>query len=114
MSKHEKKKIIFNGQEFPCCASLTMSIIGGKWKTVILFHLMEGTLRYSELRRAMPQVTERTLSLQLKKLEADGVVHRKVYFKKPPLKVEYSLTPLGTSLIPVVRAIADWGDTVME
>jgi len=69
----------FNGIEYPCCASLTMGIIGGKWKTVIIYHLMEKKLRYSELRKEMPTVTERTLSLQLKKLEGDGIIKRKVY-----------------------------------
>ena len=112
--KEPNEKIKFNGQAYPCCASLTMGVIGGKWKTVILYHLMSDTLRYSELRKAMPTVTERTLSLQLKKLETDGIVKRKVYFKKPPLKVEYSLTALGKTLIPVVTAIADWGDSVAE
>lgn len=106
-------KIIYKGQEFPCCASLTMGVIGGKWKTVILYHLMNKTLRYSELRRKMPTVTERTLSLQLKKLEDDGIVKRSVYHKKPPLKVEYSLTLLGKTLIPVIQAIVDWGDSVI-
>ncbi|MCK0156839.1 helix-turn-helix transcriptional regulator [Cellulophaga sp. F20128] len=99
----------FKGKEYPCCASLTMGIIGGKWKTVILFHLIDGTLRYNELRKEMPTVTERTLSLQLKTLEEDGIVKRKVYTSKPPLKVEYSLTDLGKTLIPVIKAIADWG-----
>lgn len=109
----QQTKITFKGQEYPCCASLTMGVIGGKWKTVILYHLMDKTLRYSELRKAMPTVTERTLSLQLKKLETDGIVKRTVYYKKPPLKVEYSLTPLGLSLLPVIKAIVDWGDSVI-
>lgn len=109
-----EKKIIFNGKEYPCCASLTMGIIGGKWKTVILFHLMSGKLRYNELRKSMPAVTERTLSLQLKKLEEDGVVNRKVYTKKPPLKVEYTLTELGKTLIPLIQSIAGWGDYIVE
>ncbi len=99
----------FKGKEYPCCASLTMGIIGGKWKTVILFHLIDGTLRYNELRKEMPTVTERTLSLQLKTLEEDGIVKRKVYTSKPPLKVEYSLTEFGKTLIPVIKSIADWG-----
>ena len=107
-------KIIFKGQEFPCCASLTMSIIGGKWKTVILYHLMNRTLRYSELRKSMPTVTERTLSLQLKKLENDGLVKRTVYYKKPPLKVEYSLTAFGETLFPVIQSIVDWGDAIID
>ncbi|EPR68308.1 Transcriptional regulator, HxlR family [Cyclobacterium qasimii M12-11B] len=86
-----------------------MGLIGGKWKTVILFHLRNDTLRYNELRKEMPTVTERTLSLQLKTLEEDGIIKRKVYTSKPPLKVEYSLTDFGKTLIPVVQSIADWG-----
>jgi len=104
----------FKGKEYPCCASLTMGIIGGKWKTVILYHLMHGTLRYNELRKEMPTVTERTLSLQLKTLEEDGIVKRKVYTSKPPLKVEYSLTDFGKTLIPLIKSIADWGVMVVE
>ena len=105
----------FKGKEYPCCASLTMGLIGGKWKTVILFHLRNDTLRYNELRKEMPTVTERTLSLQLKTLEEDGIIKRKVYTSKPPLKVEYSLTDFGKTLIPVVQSIADWGhDTVQN
>lgn len=99
----------FNGKTYPCCTSLTMGIIGGKWKTVILYHLMEKPLRYSELRRNMAGVTERTLSLQLKKLEEDGVIQRKVYSEKPPLKVEYLLTDFGKTLIPLLHLIAEWG-----
>lgn len=101
------------GKEYPCCTSITMGIIGGKWKTVILFHLIEGPLRYNELRKQMTTVTERTLSLQLKTLEEDGVIQRKVYTTKPPLKVEYSLTDFGKTLIPLLKAVADWGDYVV-
>lgn len=104
----------FKGKEYPCCTSLTMSIIGGKWKTVILFHLLEGTLRYNELRKKMPTVTERTLSLQLKTLEVDGIIQRKVYTTKPPLKVEYSLTKFGKTLTPIIQSIANWGDLALK
>ncbi len=110
MKENISEMIQFNGSEYPCCTSLTMGMIGGKWKTVILYHLMQGKLRYNELRKTMPTVTERTLSLQLKALEEDGLVERKVYTSKPPLKVEYSLTPFGETLKPLIRAIADWGD----
>lgn len=110
MTNEQPKNLTFNGKEYPCCASLTMGVIGGKWKTVILYHLMNNTLRYSELRKMMPQVTERTLSLQLKALEEDGIVSRKVFTTKPPLKVEYTLTEFGKTLIPLVQSIADWGD----
>lgn len=104
----------FKGKEYPCCTSLTMGIIGGKWKTVILYHLKDGTLRYSELRKQMPKVTERTLSLQLKKLEEDGIIKREVFTTKPPLKVVYSLTKLGKTLIPIIESIADWGNFVIK
>lgn len=106
------KTYSYNGKEYPCCASLTMGVIGGKWKTVILYHLMDHTLRYSELRKEMPTVTERTLSLQLKALEEDGIIHRQVYTSKPPLKVEYSLTELGKTLVPIIQSISEWGFTV--
>lgn len=108
------RKIKYQGKSYPCCTSLTMDIIGGKWKTVILYHLQEGKLRYSELRKAMPIVTERTLSLQLKKLEKDKIIKREVIYNKPPLKVFYSLTELGTTLLPIVQSIADWGDYVVS
>lgn len=104
----------FKGKEYPCCASLTMGVIGGKWKTVILFHLINGKLRYNELRKEMPAVTERTLSLQLKTLEEDGIINRKVYTSKPPLKVEYSLTDFGKTLIPLIQSIAEWGVFAVE
>jgi DNA-binding HxlR family transcriptional regulator len=102
-----------NGKEYPCCTSVTMGIIGGKWKSVILYHLIENTLRYNELRNKIPNVTERTLSLQLKDLDADGIIKRKVYSTKPPLKVEYSLTDFGKTLIPLLQSIANWGDLVV-
>ncbi len=104
----------FSGKEYPCCSSLTMGIIGGKWKTPILYYLMNETLRYNELRKKMPTVTERTLSLQLKSLTDDGIIKRKVYYSKPPLKVEYSLTDFGKTLLPVIQHIADWGAVVSE
>ncbi len=110
----ETKKLTFKGKEYPCCTSLTMGIIGGKWKAVILFYLMNEKLRYNELRKLMPTVTERTLSLQLKALVGDGLIKRKVYTSKPPLKVEYSLTDFGKTLIPLIQSIADWGGSAAE
>lgn len=91
-----------------------MGVIGGKWKSVILYHLIKGPLRYNELRKQMPGVTERTLSLQLQQLQEDGVVRREVFTSKPPLKVEYSLTDFGKTLIPLLQMIADWGEEVSE
>lgn len=104
----------FKGKEYPCCTSLTMGVIGGKWKTVILYHLIDNKLRYNELRKQIPKLTERALSLQLKALEEDGIVYRKVYTSKPPMKVEYSLTELGETLVPLVKSIANWGDYALS
>lgn len=95
-------------KEFPCSTSLTMNYIGGKWKAIILIHLIEKK-RYSELRKQLSMVTERTISLQLKELEEDGLVLRTVHTTKPPLKVEYELTAFGKTLIPVLKTIAEWG-----
>ncbi|BDD02562.1 winged helix-turn-helix transcriptional regulator [Aureibacter tunicatorum] len=103
-----------NEKLYPCSTSITMDYIGGKWKTVILYHLIDGPKRYNELKKTMPVVTERTLSLQLKQLESDGIVNRKVYTTKPPLKVEYSLTDFGISLIPLLKNIAEWGNKIAE
>lgn len=99
---------------YPCPVSLTMDLVGGKWKTVILHHLKDKEKRYSELRKEMPFITEMTLSLQLKQLEKDGLVSRKVYGKKPPVKVIYSLTGLGKSFVPVLEAIMEWGNQVVH
>ncbi|RMA64377.1 winged helix-turn-helix transcriptional regulator [Ulvibacter antarcticus] len=108
-----KKQIIkYNDKLFSCSTSIAMELIGGKWKSVILVYLIDGKKRYSELRKLIATITERTLSLQLKQLEKDGLINRKVYTRKPPLKVEYSLTPFGESLAPVLISIAKWGNTV--
>ena len=86
-------------KEYPCSTSLTMKYIGGKWKAVILMHLTKSK-RYHQLRKELPMVTERTISLQLKELEEDGLISRKVFTDKP-LKVEYAMTEFGRTLIPV-------------
>jgi DNA-binding HxlR family transcriptional regulator len=101
-----------NNKVYPCTVSLAMDLIGGKWKAVILYHLKDADKRYNELRREMPGVTERTLSLQLKQLEDDGLISRKVYGKKPPLKVVYSLTDFGRSFNPILEAILGWGNEI--
>ena len=92
-----------------CATEMALEIIGGKWKLVILYNLFEGTKRFGELRRAMPNVTQRMLTRQLRELEEDGLVRRKVYRQVPP-KVEYSLTDTGESLESIVRQIDEWGD----
>ncbi|RXM49945.1 MULTISPECIES: winged helix-turn-helix transcriptional regulator [unclassified Chryseobacterium] len=98
-----------DNKSYPCCTSVTMRFIGGKWKAVILYHLTDGAKRYNELRKVIPTITERTLSLQLKQLEDDNIIDRKVYTEKPPLMVEYTLTDFGKTLLPVLDAITEWG-----
>lgn len=102
------------GKTYPCTVSLTMDLVGGKWKAVILYHLKDEAKRYNELRKEMPTVTEMTLSLQLKQLEKDGLVSRKVYGQKPPIKVVYALSDFGKSFIPVLEAITQWGNKVVS
>lgn len=94
---------------FGCSVEATLSVIGGRWKPVILFKLMEeGVLRFGELRRLVPGVTQKMLTNQLRELEADGVIERKVYPQVPP-KVEYRLTDYGLTLEPILLAMRDWG-----
>ncbi len=91
-----------------CPAERTLVLIGGRWKVLILYHLHPGIQRFSELRRLLTPVTPTMLARQLRELERDGLVRRKVYAQAPP-KVEYSLTPAGKSLRPVIAAMCRWG-----
>ncbi|MCC5628231.1 winged helix-turn-helix transcriptional regulator [Nostoc sphaeroides CHAB 2801] len=86
----------------------TLKILGGKWKILILWHLKDEAKRYSQLKHLMPEITEKMLIQQLRELENDGIVNRKVY-SDVPLKVQYSFTDYGRTLIPVLKALCDWG-----
>lgn len=106
---NDKEFIIqLNGENFHCAMDVAMKYIGGKWKTVVLWYLMEGTHRFGELKKKIPDITEKMLSIQLKALEEDGIVIRTV-FAEVPLRVEYSLSEFGKTLIPVLQSIAAWG-----
>ena len=96
-----------------CSVEGALDLIDGKWKGVVLYRLLEGTLRFNELRRRIPNVTQRMLTTQLRELEADGLINRVVYPEVPP-KVEYSLTERGRSLEPVLVALKVWGDTHLD
>lgn len=91
-----------------CGMAFTLSLLGGRWKPGILFQLVRGKMRYSELRKQLPEVSERMLVLQLRELENDGLIRRLVYAEVPP-RVEYELTEAGISLKPVLKSMSDWG-----
>lgn len=96
-----------------CPVEVAMDLIGGKWKGVILFHLLrDGTLRFNELRRRLTGITQRMLARQLRELEEDGLVRRTVYAQVPP-RVDYDLTETGRSLAPVLGALKAWGDAAI-
>ena len=98
-----------HGKTYRCFFELALAVMGGKWKPIVLYHLGHaGVLRFGELKRDMPEVTDRMLTRQLRELEADGLIHREVYRQVPP-KVEYSLTAQGLGLFPILCAMRDWG-----
>lgn len=92
-----------------CSVELTLNVIGGKWKPIILYHLSDvGTRRFGELKKAMPNITQKMLTQQLRELEQDGLIDRRVYAEVPP-KVEYSLTEFGKTIMPVLQSLSEWG-----
>lgn len=95
--------------EYECGLDVAVDVIGGKWKPLILWALHVRTLRFAELRRGMPGVSEKVLTQHLREMEADGLVHREVYPEVPP-RVEYSLTELGESLNTALEPLGLWGD----
>ena len=96
-----------------CPVEATLDLIGGKYKALILWHLSDGQLRFSELRKVMTSATPKMLTQQLRELEAQALIHREVFPVVPP-KVEYSLTELGRSLLPILVAMRDWGADYMR
>ncbi len=98
---------------YGCPVEVTLDVIGGKWKGVILYHLLEGPQRFGALHRLLPDVTPRMLTLQLRELEADGVVTRTVYAEVPP-RVDYRLTDFGESLRPIILLLREWGATYLD
>ncbi len=91
-----------------CDVEATLSVIGGRWKPILVCHLLDGRKRFGELRRLTPNATERMITLQLRELEADGVVSRHVFAQVPP-RVEYEVTEFGRSLEPILVLMQQWG-----
>jgi DNA-binding HxlR family transcriptional regulator len=101
------------GRTFTCGLDAAIAVMGGKWKGLILFSLGDGPLRFGEVKRAVPGISERVLILQLREMEGSGLVHREVYHQVPP-KVEYSLTEFGRSLNEALAPLGAWGEEHME
>lgn len=102
-----------NLKTFNCPVEATISLIGGKYKAIILFYLTSTTLRFNELQKLIPQATPKMLTQQLRELESDGLIIRTVYPIVPP-KTEYSLSEFGKSLTPIINAMCDWGNNYID
>ncbi len=104
----EEQSFEHRGKVYHCAMDITMDYIGGKWRSVVLWYLLKGRKRFSELKAVIPDITEKMLSIQLKKLEKDGLIERTAFAEVPP-RVEYDLTTSGKTLIPLLNEIASWG-----
>lgn len=104
----DEQRLTLEGDRLTCAVETTLDIIGGRWKVLILHELFQGVRRFNELHRALNGVTQKMLTQQLRELEEAGIIHREVYPQVPP-KVEYSLTPLGRTLEPILDAMHEWG-----
>lgn len=100
--------VIHNNVPYKCTVALALDIIGGKWKPLILWYLKDNVLRFGELQRTLKGVTQKMLTQQLRELESDGLVRRCIYTQVPP-KVEYSLTDMGCTVVPILEMISKWG-----
>nr|7KD3_B Chain B, Putative transcriptional regulator [Clostridioides difficile R20291] len=107
---HHMKKCLDN---YSCPIEATLALIGGKYKTLILWHLKDTILRFNELKKLIPKATPKMLTQQLRELESDGLIIRVVYPVVPP-KVEYSLSDFGKSIIPILDSMCDWGSDYLE
>ncbi|MBL1351899.1 MAG: helix-turn-helix transcriptional regulator [Zetaproteobacteria bacterium] len=99
--------------DFGCPVEAALAVIGGKWKGIILYHLRSDVRRFNELKRLIPNITQRMLTKQLRELEADQIIHREIFQQIPP-KVEYSLTEFGLTLTPILQTIQKWGVEYIE
>lgn len=105
---------VLEDRVFHCGTNVTLHFIGGKWKSIIIWYLRNGAMRFSVIKRLMPDITEKMLSIQLKSLQEDGLLVRQVFGTKPPNRVEYSLSAFGESFVPVIQHITEWGIAYAE
>ena len=106
-------EVLYHDKTYNCSFELAVEMFGGKWKGLVLWNLNQGTMRYGELRRAIPKITQKMLTLTLRDLEKHKLITRKVYQVIPP-KVEYTITENAEKLIPILQAIQDWGDYMID
>jgi len=99
-----------NNNKFKCHGAVqaTLTTLGGKWKTLIIWNLLDKTMRFNELQKSLKTISQKMLANELRSLEANGIVHREVYRQVPP-KVEYRITPYGNTLKPLLAVMAEWG-----
>ena len=105
--------VYFQDKTFNCAMEMTIDLIGGKWKALLLWNLSLGTRRFNELRRQFPNVTQKMLTQQLRDLENNGLITRTIYAEMPP-HVEYALTDFGMTLMPVLQAMNQWGNRYID
>ncbi len=111
--QNNNQRINFKGKEYFCTLDLTLSLIGGKWKTMMIYMLKDGALRSSDLQRRMPGISNKMFTQTARDLEKDGIVKREVFPVVPP-RVEYGLTELGQSILPVIFQLCEWGTRFLE
>jgi DNA-binding HxlR family transcriptional regulator len=99
--------------EFRCGVEVTLAVMSGKWKGLVLWHLRHKTLRFSQLQRRLRSVTQKMLTQQLRDLEANGLIHRQIYAEVPP-RVEYSLTDEGRRIVPILELMCQWGEDYLQ
>lgn len=112
-SQRVRKQYFYRGREFFCTLELVMSMIGGKWKPIALYHLKDGRMRSGELQRCLKGIANKMFTQTVRELEDNGLIERIVYPTVPP-KVEYQLTDLGKSVIPVIDFMDNWGQKIAE
>lgn len=105
--------IFFAGRRYFCALELTLELIGGKWKPMMLYHLRNGPKRSSELQKKLKNISNKMFTQTARELERDGLIRREVFHVSPP-KVEYSLTPMGNSVIPLIMQMGYWGESIGE
>ena len=105
--------IVMIQKNFSCPVDVALKFIGGKYKSIILYHLLQKTLRFSQLQKLIPQATQKVLTQQLRELESDGIIHREVYPVVPP-KVEYSITEFGKKFSPIIYAMSEFGKDFLK